>query len=108
VKDADVSVVRRDALMTIEAAAALVHVDIPTIRRWSADGLLEIERQGQVETVRQADVEAFAVLRNARSRSARRASLRGLLREAARPESLEVSGLQELVRQRSTSKRRGE
>ena len=97
------SVVRRDALVTIEAAAAIAHVDVPTIRRWSADGLLEIERHGQVETVRQADVEALAVLRSARARSARRASLRGLLREATRPEPLEVTGLQELVR-----KRRGE
>jgi DNA-binding transcriptional MerR regulator len=96
-----------DASVTIETAAELANVDAHTIRRWSEDGLLQIDQRGQVETVQQADVLALAALRTTRSRGARRGSLRGLLREADRPESLDVTGLQELVRERATSKRRG-
>ena len=98
--------VGRDAPVTIEAAAQLANVDVGTIRRWSADGLLEIERRGQVEIVHQADVDALAALRTTRSRASRRGTLRGLLREATRAEPLDVTKLQGLVRERGPSKPR--
>jgi len=98
--------VRRNAAVTIEAAAELANVDIRTIRKWSSDGFLEIERRGGMEAVRLAEVDALPTVGTARTKTTRRGALRGLLREATRLESLDVSGLQELVRERTVSKRR--
>ena len=97
--------VRRNASVTIEAAAELANVDICTIREWSADGVLEIERRGEMEAVRLDKVDALARAEAARTRTARGA-LRGLLGEATRTDPLDVTELQGLVRERTISKRR--
>lgn len=92
--------VRRDASVTIEAAAELAHVDVLTIRRWSADGFLQIERRGEMEAVRLAEVDALATAQTSGTKK-HRGALRGLLREATRVESLDVGELQQLVRERT-------
>lgn len=93
------------ASVTIEAAAELAKVDVLTVRRWSHDGLLQIQRTGDMEAVRLADVHALAATKPSRTWT-QLGTLRGLLRESTRAESFDVTGLQELVRQRGTSKRR--
>lgn len=96
--------VRRESSVTIEAAAELASVDVVTIRRWSADGLLQIERRGDMEAVRLAEVDALAAARTS-GKETQRGALRALLREATTAESLDVGELQKLVRDRATSKR---
>jgi DNA-binding transcriptional MerR regulator len=92
---------KRKSPVTIELAAELAHVDVHTIRRWTVDGLLKVERRGDIETVSLADVHALASVRTSRSRAARRGALRDLLREAPKAESLGVADLQRLVRERA-------
>lgn len=92
--------VRRNASVTIEAAAELANVDIITIRKWSANGFLEIEQRGGMEAVRLEDVDALATAEASRM-TMQRGALRGLLREKAKVEPLDVSGLQKLVRERT-------
>ena len=92
---------RRDALMTIEAAAELTSIDIQKIRRWVADGLLEVQRRGEIETVLLADVDRLATIGIARTRAERRGALRSLLREAPISEPRDVTDLQKLVRERA-------
>jgi len=86
--------------VAIEAAAELVHVDVLTIRKWSADGLLEIERRGDREMVRLPEVDALASWEASRDRAARRGTIRGLLREAPKVEPADVTELQRLARRR--------
>jgi hypothetical protein len=87
--------------VTIEAAAELAHVDVVTIRRWSADGVLQIERRGEMEAVRLADLDALAAAETLGTKT-RRGALRGLLREATTVGSLDVTELQQLVRDRTS------
>jgi hypothetical protein len=91
-----------NASVTIEAAAELANVDVRSIRELSAAGVVQIEHRGDIETVRVSEVDALATAGAARRRKRQRESLRGLLREATRVESLGVGELQELVRERST------
>jgi hypothetical protein len=93
--------VRPDASVTIEAAAELAHVDVVTIRRWSADGVLQIERRGEMEAVRLADLDALAAAAPHGAKSPRGA-LRGLLREATTVGCFDVTELQQLVRDRTS------
>jgi hypothetical protein len=99
-EEQNLRMVRRDASVTIEAAAELANVDVLTIRRWSADGVLQIERRGEMEAVRLAEVDALATARTSDPKK-HRGALRGLLREATRSETLDVSELQQLVRERT-------
>lgn len=88
--------------VAIETAAERARVDVLTIRKWSADGLLEIERRGETEVVRLPDVDALASWETSRQKATRRGTIRGLLKESTRVKPLDVSGLQKLVRDRST------
>jgi hypothetical protein len=93
------------ASVTVDAAARLVDVDVATIRHWSEIGSLEIERRGDMEVVRLDQVRAMtrsSSLGAGRPRT-RHGALRALLRDTATVESLSVSGLQQLVREKARS-----
>lgn len=92
----------KHASVTIEAAARLVDVDVSTIRYWSDIDLLEIEQRGDMDVVRLDQVRALtgSSAPKAGPTSTRGASLRALLRDAPRVESVSVARLQELVREK--------
>ena len=94
--------VKWNASVAIDTAAELANVDVLTIRKWSADGLLEIERRGGMEVVCLPDVDALASWETSRKKTTRRGTIRGLLRETTRVEPLDVSELQKLVRDRTS------
>jgi phage terminase Nu1 subunit (DNA packaging protein) len=97
---------RRDSLIrhpsvTIEAAAELTNVDVPTVRGWAQRGALVIEHRGDMEVVQLDDVRAAA----SRRRSPRHAALRDRLRQAedgvvSFAEVVNIADLQALARER--------
>jgi hypothetical protein len=91
---------QRHPWVTIEAAAELTNVDIPTLREWAHLGDLVIEERGDMEVVALEVVTALA----SRHRAARRGTLHNRLREAeGKPspgEVVSVVDLQELARDR--------
>ena len=88
------------ASVTIDAAARLVDVDVATIRHWSDVGSLEIERRGDMEVVRLDQVRQLTNSSRVGA-SARHGSLRALLRDTEKVESLSVAGLQQHVREKA-------
>ena len=91
----------RYASVTVEAAARSVDVDVDRIRHWSDVGALEIQRRGHTDLVRLDQVRALATSARMGTDSASTGSLRALLRDAAEIESVSVSGLQELAREKA-------
>jgi hypothetical protein len=97
---------RRDAIIrhpsvTIEAAADLTDVDVPTGRGWARGGSIVIEKRGDMEVVQLDEVRALAM----RRRASRNGAIHDRLREAdggAAPlaEVVNIADLQELVRER--------
>jgi phage terminase Nu1 subunit (DNA packaging protein) len=96
---------RRDSLqrhpsVTIEAAAELTNLDIPTLREWARLGDLVIEQRGDMEVVELEVVTALA----SRHRASKRGALYDRLKEAegtARTgDVVTVADLQELARER--------
>lgn len=97
---------RRDAIIrhpsvTIEAAAELTDVDVPTVRGWARGGSIVIEQRGDMEVVQLDEVRALAM----RRRAPRNRAIHDRLREAdggAAPlaEVVNIADLQELVRKR--------
>jgi len=88
------------ASVTIEAAAELVDVDAATIRHWSTTGQLEIERLEDMEMVRLDRVHWLAASpHHGRPKTARNAALKERLGGSS-TETLNVSDLQELARDR--------
>src|SRR5688572_3896943 len=86
--------------VTIEAAARLVDVDVATIRHWSDVGSIEIEQRGDMDVVRLDQVRQLTTTSRKEART-RHGSLRALLRDAEKVESLNVSGLQQHVREKA-------
>jgi hypothetical protein len=80
------------------AAGELASVDVEQIRRWAADGAVEIEQRGDLEVVRLDVVEALLASPPAPGRD-RRYMLRRLL-DGARLETKNVIELQMLARER--------
>jgi hypothetical protein len=78
----------------------------PNRTRTLAEEIRDVNRLREMEALRMAEVDTLVTVGTARTRSTQRAALRGLLGEATRAESLDVNGLQRLVRERITSKRR--
>jgi DNA-binding transcriptional MerR regulator len=93
----------KHASVTVEAAARLVDVDIATIRHWSDVGSLEIEQRGDMDVVRLDQVRALTTSprRGGERTRTRHGAIRALLRDAAKVESLSVSGLQQMVREKA-------
>jgi hypothetical protein len=91
---------QRHPFVTIEAAAELTNVDVPTIREWARKGDLTIEQRGDMEVVPLVDVTALA----SRHRASRRGSLHDRLQEAegspSSGEVVNVADLQEVARER--------
>ena len=87
------------ASVTIEAAARLVDVDVATIRHWSDVGSIEIEQRGDMDVVRLDQVRQLTNTSRAGA-GTRHGSIRALLRDAERVESLSVSALQQHVREK--------
>jgi hypothetical protein len=95
---------RKNASVTVEAAARLVDVDVATIRHWSDIGALEIERRGDMDVVRLDQVKVLTTssrLAGAERRGKWGGSMRSLLRDATKIESVSVAGLQQLVREKA-------
>jgi phage terminase Nu1 subunit (DNA packaging protein) len=67
---------QRHPSVTIEAAAELTNLDIPTLREWARLGDLVIEQRGDMEVVQLEVVTALA--------SRHRASKRGALHDRLR------------------------
>ena len=96
---------RRDAIIrhpsvTIEAAADLTDVDVPTVRGWAREGALVIEQRGDMEVVQLDEVRAVA----ARRRPSRRGALRDRLADsgmAPTGEVVNIADLQGLARKRA-------
>jgi uncharacterized protein YigA (DUF484 family) len=86
--------------VTVEAAARLVDVDVATIRHWSDVGSIEIEQRGDMHVVRLDRVKQLTTSSRVGART-RHGSLRALLRDAEKVESLSVVVLQELVREKA-------
>jgi phage terminase Nu1 subunit (DNA packaging protein) len=94
------SVIRHPSV-TIEAAAELTDVDVPTVRGWARGGSIVIEQRGDMEVVQLDEVRALAI----RRRATRNRAIHDRLREAdggAAPlaEVVNIADLQELVRKR--------
>jgi hypothetical protein len=94
--------VGEDGSVTIESAAALMHIEVRAIRQWSAIGSLQIERRGDVEMVHLGQVRTLArsPIGIGDRKDARSGALRGLLREAKSVDAQSVASLQALARQR--------
>ena len=90
--------------MTLEAAASLVNLDTETLRRWSADGSIEVEWRGDMEVVRLDQVRAAAAS-NPGSRRPSGSALRERLDGAPLGDTLSVIDLQERARERVTAAR---
>jgi phage terminase Nu1 subunit (DNA packaging protein) len=97
---------RRDSLIrhpsvTIEAAAELTDVDVPTVRGWARSGSIVIEQRGDMEVVQLDEVRALAMRRRASRNGAVRDRLRGADGGAAQlAEVVNIADLQGLVRER--------
>lgn len=97
---------RRDSLIrhpsvTIEAAAELTDVDVPTVRGWARSGSIVIEQRGDMEVVQLDEVRALAMRRRASRNRAVRDRLKGADGDAAPlAEVVNIADLQELVRKR--------
>jgi hypothetical protein len=93
------------ASVTVEAAARLVGVDVERIRHWSDVGSLEIQQRGDMDVVRFDQVRALATAARMGTEGTRAGygSLRALLRDTAKIESVSVSLLQELAREKAGS-----
>lgn len=89
------------ASVTVEAAARLVGVDVARIRHWSEVGSLEIQRRGDMDVVRFDQVRALATAARMGTEGSGAGSLRALLRDTPRIESVSVSLLQELAREKA-------
>jgi hypothetical protein len=85
----------------VEAAARSVDVDVERIRHWSEVGALDIQRRGHVDVVRLDQVRALAASARMETDGASTESLRALLRDAGEIESVSVSLLQELAREKA-------
>lgn len=95
------------ASVTIEAAAELVDIDAATIRHWSNIGQLEIERLGDMEVVRLDRVNRLAASpHHGTPKTARNAALKERLGGAS-TETLDVTDLQELARDREPGSGKG-
>ena len=91
----------KDASVSIHAAADLLNIEVRTIRQWSAAGVLDIESQGDVESVRLDAVRAIAGATWRSSANRRGEALRARLRGAPIA-TLDITGLQELARKRGS------
>jgi uncharacterized protein YigA (DUF484 family) len=91
------------ASVTVEAAARLVDVDVARIRHWSDVGSLEIQQRGDMDVVRFDQVRALATKARIGTEGTRTGfgSLQALLRDTEQIESVSVSRLQEIVREKS-------
>jgi phage terminase Nu1 subunit (DNA packaging protein) len=91
----------RHPWVTIEAAAELTDVDVPTLRGWARRGALVIEQRGDMEVVELEEVRALA----SRERASRHGALRDRLGQAdgtaPSGEVVNVADLQESARERS-------
>ena len=96
--------VAQDGSVTIDAAAELLHIDVRTIREWSAIGSLQIERRGDEEVVHLGQVKALvrSPLGSGGGVGPRRGALRVLLRDT-RTDTESIAGLQELARERTAA-----
>ena len=88
-----------DASVPIHAAAELLNIEVRTIRQWSAAGVLHIESQRDVETVRLDAVRALAGTTWRSSANRRGEALRARL-GGAPIATLDITGLQVLARER--------
>jgi phage terminase Nu1 subunit (DNA packaging protein) len=90
----------RHPFVTIEAAAELSGVAVPTLREWAAGGNLVIEQRGDMEVVQLDVVTALA----SRHRASKRGALHDRLRETegtpSSDEVVKIADLQELARER--------
>ena len=91
------------ASVTVEAAARLVDVDVARIRHWSDVGALEIQQRGDMDVVRLDQVRALSTSARLGTEGSGAGSLRALLRDTAKRESVSVSLLQELAREKAGS-----
>ena len=92
--------VGKKASVTIEAAAELVDVDAATIRHWSEVGAIEIRHVGDMEVVRLDRVHMLSQSpHGTATKVIRNSALKNRLGDA-RIETLDVSDLQELARDR--------
>jgi phage terminase Nu1 subunit (DNA packaging protein) len=97
---------RRDSLIrhpsvTIEAAAELTDVDVPTVRGWARSGSIVIEQRGDMEVVQLDEARALAMRRRASRNRGIRDRLTGAEDgEAPLAEVVNITDLQELVRER--------
>lgn len=90
----------RHPSVTIEAAAELTDVDVPTVRGWAREGTLVIEQRGDMEVVKLDDVKALA----ARRRATKRGGLHDRLADSSTTPAAEVvniADLHRLARERS-------
>src|SRR5688572_9606878 len=90
----------RHPSVTIEAAAELTDVDVPTVRGWAREGVLIIEQRGDMEVVQLEEVKALA----ARRRTTKRGGLHDRLADSsATPagEVVNIADLQGLARDRA-------
>lgn len=90
----------RHPSVTIEAAAELTEVDVPTVRGWAREGTLIIEQRGDMEIVQLEEVKALA----ARRRATRRRGLRDRLADSSTTpvaEVVNIVDLQGLARERA-------
>ena len=90
----------RNPSVTIEAAAELTDVDVPTVRGWAREGALVIEERGDMEVVKLDEVRALA----ARRRAAKRGGLHDRLADSSvtpAEEVVNIADLQGLARERT-------
>lgn len=90
----------RHPCVTIEAAAELTNVDVPTVRGWARTGTLIIEQRGDMEVVQLEEVKALA----ARRRATKRGGLRDRLADSGTTpagEVVNIVDLQGLARERA-------
>jgi len=96
----DKRVVGKNASVTIDAAAQLTDIDASTIRHWSEIGALEIEHRGDMEVVR---LDRVRWLSQSPPRVVKTVTRNAALKDrlgGATLETLDVTDLQELARDR--------
>jgi phage terminase Nu1 subunit (DNA packaging protein) len=89
----------RHPSVTIEAAAELTDVDVPTVRGWAREGTLIIEQRGDMEVVQLEEVKALAARRRAK-----RGGLHDRLADSSMTppgEVVNIADLQGLARERA-------
>jgi hypothetical protein len=91
---------QRHPFVTIEAAAELTNLEIPTLREWARLGDLVIEQRGDMEVVQLEVVTALASRHRASRRGALHDRLRGAEGTPSSGEVVNVADLQELARER--------